>query len=183
MGYSCEQLGCSRKSSFALKLYPIYACCNVNLFSQPRARLNETFARDFLPFEKFFPFRSLPGSLAGSPPSHDSAELKKIHPHRSLGRSGRRHSTAGGRNVSRQYVSHFDRNTSTTSEHQVSARRTRGRRRGAGRATLYRNSADARLVMYNDRVHDFLVSRLAMRGAISREHSTHTKGDRPRNVS
>lgn len=31
----------------------------------------------------------------------------------------------------------------------------------------YRNSADARLTMYNDRVHDFLVSRLAMRGVYS----------------
>lgn len=41
---------------------------------------------------------------------------RKIHPHRSLARSARRHSTAGGRDVSRQYVSHFDRNTH---EHQL----------------------------------------------------------------
>lgn len=39
----------------------------------------------------------------------------------------------------------------------------------------YRNSADARLVVYNDRVHDFLVSRLAMRGAYS-ELLAHTSG-------
>lgn len=36
---------------------------------------------------------------------------RKNHPHQSLARSARRHSTAGGRDVSRQYVSHFDRNT------------------------------------------------------------------------
>lgn len=48
-----------------------------------------------------------------------------------------------------------------------------GERESAGRP--YRNSADARLAVYNDRVHDFLVSRLAMRGAYS-ELLAHTIG-------
>jgi len=82
------------------------------------------FIRNFsrLPFEAFY-LSSFPDSLSIS--HGHSSELKNIHPHRSLGRSGRRHSTAGGRNVSRQYVSHFDRNTDRG--HQTSTqRRLRG---------------------------------------------------------
>lgn len=77
------------------------------------------FTARFLPFMEFYLtfFSTLYPSLTAAL----SSELKKIHPHRSLGRrAGRRHSTAGGRNVSRQYVSHFDRNTDRG--HQASAR-------------------------------------------------------------
>ena len=82
------------------------------------------FTRNFyrLPFEAFY-LSSFPDFLSIS--HGHSSELKNIHPHRSLGRSGRRHSTAGGRDVSRQYVSHFDRNTDCG--HQTSTqRRLRG---------------------------------------------------------
>lgn len=55
-----------------------------------------------LPLRFLFPPRA---------PRRSACRSRKIHPHRSLARSDRRHSTAGGRDVSRQYVSHFDRNT------------------------------------------------------------------------
>jgi len=98
---------------------------------------------EFLTFRGIL-FDSLLDSLSIS--HGRSSELKKIHPHRSLGRSGRRHSTAGGRNVSRQYVSHFDRNTDRG--HQTSTRRTRGRGGGVQAGRLYRNSVSPYMIEF-----------------------------------
>lgn len=87
-------------------------------------------------FEKFYVRLFFPTPL---PLTGRSPESKKIHPHRSLGRSGRRHSTAGGRNVSRQYVSHFDRNTDHVRAPGISAEDERSeRRRRQGDSTRIR---------------------------------------------
>jgi len=94
-------------------------------------------------------------------------QLKKIHPHRSLGRSGRRHSTAGGRDVSRQYVSHSDRNTDHVRAPGISAEdeRSAGRRRQGDptgiRPTRVRSCTTIELLTFWS--HDW-----RMRGASSR---------------